>query len=135
MTMFSVYEKSNGVLLGPAMPGAEGSVLLNQSQSITWASLQKSGRAARFDGDAIVEYMGWDGPAGARVKAQRKAMLDESVDNNINKCADAAARGAAGAGELELEWRNYREALRDIPESFPDAGSVIWPNKPKRPDF
>lgn len=134
MTTFSVYEKSNSVLLGPAMPGADGAVLLNQSQSLAWELLVKSGRAARFDGDSVVEYMGWDGPAGERVRKQRDGMLG-TVDNMIHKCADASARGAAGAAELELEWRNYREALRNIPETFPDAGSVIWPNKPKRPDF
>lgn len=135
MTMFSVYEKSNGVLIGPAMPGADGAVLLNQSQSKAWSELKKLGRAARLDGDRVVEYMGWDGPAGERFRMQRDNVLYKDIDNMIKKCVDAEARGAAGASELLLEWRNYREAVRDIPENFPDAGSVIWPAEPKRPDF
>ena len=134
MTTYSVFEKSNGVLVGPAMPGSDGSVILNQLQSQAWSQLQQSGRAARFEGGSVVEYMGWDGPAGERVRNQRDGMLG-TVDNMIHKCADAASRGAAGASELEAEWRSYREAVRDIPENFADAGSFIWPTEPKRPNF
>lgn len=134
ITNFSVYAKSNGVLLGPAMPGASGAVFLNQLQSRAWSELQKVGRMARFEGDDIVEYMGWEGPAGARVRDERERLL-LSVDKVVYKCEDARIRGISGAEALEIEWRDYRQALRDIPETFGDAGLVIWPSQPSKPDF
>lgn len=27
-------------------------------------------------------------------------------------------------------WLNYRQALRDVPQSFPNPDSVVWPSKP-----
>jgi hypothetical protein len=30
----------------------------------------------------------------------------------------------------EIAWLNYRQALRDLPQSFPTPESVVWPIKP-----
>lgn len=34
--------------------------------------------------------------------------------------------------DVELEWQNYRQQLRDITETFAETGpeSVVWPEKP-----
>ena len=29
------------------------------------------------------------------------------------------------------EWRTYRQALRDLPATYPDANNIIWPNPPE----
>lgn len=135
MTNICVYVKPNGVLVGPANPGADGSVFLNQLQSAQWVELQMAGKAACFEGESVVEYMGWDGPAGQRIREIRERLLYRRIDNYIKDCEDAASEGIAGADELEKEWRRYRRALRKIPETFNDAEAVIWPTEPKRPDF
>jgi hypothetical protein len=28
------------------------------------------------------------------------------------------------------KWKSYREALRDLPENYPNADDVIWPTEP-----
>jgi hypothetical protein len=30
----------------------------------------------------------------------------------------------------EIAWLNYRQALRNIPQSFPTPETVVWPVKP-----
>lgn len=29
------------------------------------------------------------------------------------------------------DWLNYRQALRDLPQAYPDPSQVIWPQKPQ----
>ena len=31
----------------------------------------------------------------------------------------------------KLKWESYRKALRDLPETYPNADDVIWPDEPK----
>ncbi len=31
------------------------------------------------------------------------------------------------------EWKTYRQALRDLPETYPDANNIIWPEQPAPP--
>lgn len=33
--------------------------------------------------------------------------------------------------EKKMEWRNYRRALRDIPQTMDQNGEVVWPTKPQ----
>ena len=31
------------------------------------------------------------------------------------------------------EWKAYRQELRDLPETYPDADDIIWPEQPAPP--
>lgn len=33
--------------------------------------------------------------------------------------------------DKQQEWSDYRQALRDIPQSFADPADVVWPTKPE----
>ena len=34
------------------------------------------------------------------------------------------------SSEKKIEFAEYRQALRDLPQNFPDPNDVIWPGKP-----
>lgn len=56
------------------------------------------------------------------VRVQRGARLAAS---DWTQVADAPLSSPA-----VVAWRAYRQALRDIPESFEDPSSIVWPEKP-----
>lgn len=56
------------------------------------------------------------------VRARRDGLLAAS---DWTQAADAPLSGLA----VEA-WRLYRRALRDIPESFADPSSIVWPETP-----
>lgn len=60
----------------------------------------------------------------AEVKALRTAKLIEA-DNLVNIAQDN--------GIEETPFRQYRQALRDIPQTFTDPETVTWPTKPLLP--
>jgi len=33
--------------------------------------------------------------------------------------------------EERVLWAEYREELRDLPETYPDSDDIIWPSKPQ----
>ncbi len=30
----------------------------------------------------------------------------------------------------QTDWGDYRQALRDVPQTYDDAGDVVWPDAP-----
>lgn len=60
----------------------------------------------------------------AEVKALRTAKLIEA-DNLVNIAQDN--------GIDETPFRQYRQALRDVPQTYSDPEKVIWPTKPLLP--
>ena len=57
-----------------------------------------------------------------RVRSQRNSMLSASDWTQIG---DATL----GAHTAE-EWRTYRQALKDIPQTYSRVSAVVWPNDP-----
>lgn len=58
------------------------------------------------------------------IKAIRKTLLvkaDELVNTALDNGIDATP------------FRQYRQALRDIPQTFSDPEAVTWPTKPSLP--
>ena len=47
------------------------------------------------------------------------------------KSADILLEKTIDKGESETACRQYRQALRDIPQTFSDAQDVVWPTKPQ----
>lgn len=40
-------------------------------------------------------------------------------------------RWAAMTAEQQSAWSTYRQALRDLPQTYPDPKTVVWPQKPE----
>ena len=38
-----------------------------------------------------------------------------------------------GDGDKVTEFNTYRQALRDLPETYPDYATVVWPTEPTYP--
>ena len=56
------------------------------------------------------------------ITEQRDSLLVEA-DSLVNKAMD---------NNIDVTpFRQYRQALRDIPQTFSDAQDVVWPTKPQ----
>jgi hypothetical protein len=60
----------------------------------------------------------------AELKALRNTLFIDA-DNLVNTALDKGV-------DVTL-FRQYRQALRDIPQTFSDAQDVVWPTKPLLP--
>ncbi|WP_233866562.1 XkdW family protein [Paraburkholderia adhaesiva] len=60
--------------------------------------------------------------ASNKARTQRNSMLSD-VDTTINRIED-------GGGDASA-WRNYRKALRDVPQQTGFPHRIKWPDKPK----
>ena len=61
-------------------------------------------------------------PTWEQIRAQRDALLKDS---------DWAAFPDATPKPSKEAWLTYRQALRDIPQTFSTPEEVVWPNKPE----
>jgi len=73
----------------------------------------KKGKPKAIEPEPIV--VTWDG-----LRAKRNALLSGS---DWSQLPDAPVDAAA--------WAAYRKALRDLPTTYPDAATVVWPTKPE----
>nr|WP_123950601.1 phage tail assembly chaperone [Vibrio crassostreae] len=58
------------------------------------------------------------------VRSERNSLLSV-VDKQIESAIDASVDVA--------QLRQYRQALRDIPQTFTNPEDVVWPQKPSLP--
>lgn len=63
----------------------------------------------------------WNSTYGESVKGVRKTLLKE---------ADELVNTALDKGSDVVPFRHYRQALRDIPQTFTNPEDVVWPQKP-----
>ncbi|WP_017071673.1 phage tail assembly chaperone [Vibrio chagasii] len=49
------------------------------------------------------------------------------------KAADKLLETAIDTGSDETIFRQYRQALRDIPQTYSNPEDVVWPQKPSLP--
>lgn len=77
-----------------------------------------------FDGDSVI-------PPPRDIEAEWKIIREQRdlllVESDAYVLPD---RWAAMSEEQQQAWTNYRQALRDIPQTFQDPADVIWPEKP-----
>ncbi|WP_229333387.1 phage tail assembly chaperone [Grimontia hollisae] len=59
-----------------------------------------------------------------KVTSLRNSLLSEA-DNLVNTAVDNGLDAAP--------YRQYRQALRDIPQTFTNPEDVVWPQKPTLP--
>jgi len=100
-------------------PGAEWSLSGNDPATLAWFS----------DGDAPTQQeldAAWpavrDARAWAAVRAERDRLLTAS---DWTQVADAPLSSAK-----KQAWADYRQALRDIPQTQDDPDSIVWPETP-----
>lgn len=60
-------------------------------------------------------------------------MLVRQVRNKLLSVADGLLETALDNGVDAMPFRQYRQALRDIPQTFSDPEAVTWPTKPSLP--
>ena len=56
-----------------------------------------------------------------QIRSKRDALLK---DSDWSVASDATPKPSKEA------WLTYRQALRDLPQSFSEPSEVVWPNKP-----
>ena len=72
-----------------------------------------------YDHDQFVDDRAW-----ATVRAKRNQLLR---DSDWTAVTDSALGGAD-----QSDWEDYRQALRDIPQTYSaDVESVVWPDAPE----
>ncbi|NOH31677.1 phage tail assembly chaperone [Vibrio mediterranei] len=49
------------------------------------------------------------------------------------QAADKLLEASIDSGANELAFRQYRQALRDIPQTYTNPEDVVWPQKPSLP--
>lgn len=71
----------------------------------------------KYEQDAyMLNQVKWD-----EIREARSRLLND---------ADKLVNVAEDAGIDSTVYRNYRQALRDIPQNFDDPDAVVWPEKP-----
>ena len=71
-----------------------------------------------YDHDQFVDDRAW-----ATVRAKRNQLLRKSDWTAVTDTVLSEAEQTA--------WAEYRQALRDIPQTYDDAGDVVWPDAPE----
>ena len=61
-------------------------------------------------------------PTWERIRSKRDALLKDS---------DWSVAGDATPKPSKEAWLTYRQALRDLPQSFETPEEVVWPTKPE----
>ena len=70
-----------------------------------------------IDPNAVPRVYTWD-----NIRVKRNIFLQ--------KCDWTVLPDSQLSDEQKQQWLAYRQQLRDVPESFPDPLSVIWPTPP-----
>ena len=68
------------------------------------------------------------------IKAEVAALLRSKRNNSLSKSDCTQFPDSPLSDNKKAEWATYRQALRDIPENYPEAISIddiIWPTKPE----
>ncbi len=69
-----------------------------------------------------VDYEEWKVEAWARVRNHRDILMKET---DWTQTGDAPL-----TADQKQAFADYRQALRDIPQTYPDPDNVVWPDKP-----
>ena len=119
-----LYSKTTGGFYDPEIHGEavpSDCVEISKERHAELLAEQSSGKVIVSDKkglpkavDPVAPALTWDA-----IRAQRNALLSES---DWTQLADAPVDKAA--------WATYREALRDITETFATPDAVVWPTKP-----
>jgi hypothetical protein len=121
--------RKNGIVIAhtdlEAMETLDG--VSTPDMTVTEAEWEAAGGLARIiDGEIFLGRTDAEKKAEkeTEIKAQRNRILLETVDR-VN-----GIRWEAMTGEEKEAWREYRQALLDIPEQEGYPDTVVWPEMP-----
>ena len=102
-------------------PGAEWSLNANDPEQLWWSpdNADPAPTAATLDAawPAVRDARAW-----AQVRAERDRLL---ADCDWTQVADAPLTAS-----VKQAWADYRQALRDIPQTQDDPDGIVWPEQP-----
>ena len=103
-------------ILSDLYPGAEWSLSGNDPATLQWFSEGDAPTQAELDAawPAVRDARAW-----AAVRVERDRLLTAS---DWTQVADAPVDAQA--------WADYRQTLRDIPQTQDDPDSIVWPETP-----
>lgn len=96
-----------------------------------WVACGNAGPGWRYDGDTFSEPLPEppdDALVSAQVRRKRDALLAAS-DWVVTKAVEQNAADGLGI-QIPMNWINYRQALRDIPQQAGFPYTVTWPQEP-----
>jgi hypothetical protein len=104
MEFVYVYRNENGEITGSATHAENGEKMsISNSEYVAWLNKVYP-------------------PTWEQIRSQRDALLK---DSDWSAFPDATPKPSKEA------WLTYRQALRDIPQTFSSPESVVFPNKPE----
>ena len=122
--------KKNGMVIAhtdlAAMEALDG--VSTPDRTVTEAEWESAGGLARLiDGEIVLGKTDAEkrSEKEAEVKAKRDRILLETVDRLNGPWWEAMTEGEKDA------WREYRQALLDVPEQEGYPFAVAWPEKPQ----
>ena len=66
----------------------------------------------------------------AKTKADRMAQFRKRRDERLAECDWTQLADSPLSAEQRAAWADYRQALRDVPETVSADGWVEWPKRP-----
>jgi hypothetical protein len=117
----------------PAYAIIENNIVINvveasqeYAQEQGWVNLKDNAKIGwLYDGQSFMEPPRDIEKEWNEQKYRRDILLKES-DTNV-----LPDRWAVMTPEKQQEWATYRQALRDIPQTFTNPDEVVWPTKPE----
>jgi len=79
----------------------------------------EDGSDPRVGEEVIMYMMGWD-EADMRERRNRRLLESDWTQYEDSPLSDSK----------KAEWATYRQALRDLPATSPNANAVTWPTEP-----
>jgi len=120
-----LYSKTTGGFYDPEIHGSaipEDAVEISTEAHAELIAAQSAGKVIVADKkgnpkavDPAPVVVTWES-----LRAKRDELLSGS---DWSQLPDAPVDAAA--------WATYRKALRDLPTTYPDAATVVWPTKPE----
>ena len=107
------------LVLESRYPNAEWVINDNLYETLRWLSSEPMPSQQELDAawPAVRDAAKWDA-----VRVERDRLLAAS---DWTRMDDAPLDDEARAG-----WAAYRQALRDVPQTFDDPDAVVWPQEP-----
>lgn len=121
-----LYSKTTGGFYDPSIHGSAvpaDCVEISQARHAELLAEQSAGKVIVAEGaypqaaNPAPSVPTWDS-----LRGKRNALLGAS---DWTQLADAPLTSFS-----KIAWASYREALRDLPTTFPNAADVVWPAKP-----
>jgi len=108
-------------------------IALHRGQWFGWSDSKN-----KIYANLVIHDDQYDKPTQASLEAElasRQAAHPWSIvrgkrDNLLRKSDWTAVTDTVLSEADQTDWSDYRQALRDVPQTYDDAGDVVWPDAP-----